>query len=111
MSVLREQLAADNLVLSGYRANDDLASLETHSLQLRNACEIDEMSRRGEAQFHHRDETVAAGNDASVGIELAEEGDRFRETGRPMILEGSGDQDILPIEWRPPRQQKPRSRH
>ena len=70
--VLRQQLAADDLVLSGHRADDDLASLETHPLQLRNACEIDEMGRRGEAQFHHRDEAVAARDDASVGIELAQ---------------------------------------
>ncbi len=54
------------------------------------------MTRHGEAQFHHRDETVAAGDDASIGTELAQERDRFREIGRPMIFEGSGDQDGLP---------------
>jgi hypothetical protein len=45
------------------------------------------MSRHGEAQFHHRNEAVAAGDHASVGIELAQEGDRSRETGWTMILE------------------------
>jgi hypothetical protein len=40
---------------------------------------------------------MAAGDYAGVGIEPAEEGDRFREIGRPMILERSGDQDILPM--------------
>ena len=34
------------------------------------------MARRGETQFHHRNEAMAAGDDASVGIELTEEGDR-----------------------------------
>ena len=62
------------------------------------AGEVDEMGRHGEAQLHHRNEAVAAGDDAGVGIEPAEQGDRFRETGRAMILEGSGDQDVLPSE-------------
>jgi hypothetical protein len=39
---------------------------------------------------------VAAGDDARLGIELAKKRDRFREIGRPMILERSGDQDTLP---------------
>ena len=94
--MLRQQFAADDLVLGGHRADDDFTSFQTHPLQFRDACEVDEMGRHGEAQFHHRNEAVAAGDDASVGIELAEESDRLRETGRPVILEGSGDQDILP---------------
>ena len=56
------------------------------------------MGRHCEAQFHHRNEAVAAGDDASVGIELAKERDRLRKTGWPVILEGSGDQNIFPMQ-------------
>ena len=95
--MLRQQFAADDLVLGGHCADDDLAALETHPLQFRDAREIDEMGRRGEAEFHHRNEAVAAGDHARLGIKLAQEGDRFREVGWPMILERSGDQDVLPL--------------
>ncbi len=55
------------------------------------------MARERETQLHHRDQAVAASEEARVGIELTEKSDRFRKTGRPMILEGSGDQGVLPL--------------
>jgi hypothetical protein len=39
---------------------------------------------------------MAAGDETGVGIQSAKQGDRFRETGRAMILERSGNQEVLP---------------
>ena len=64
--------------------------------QLGDAGKVDEMGRHGEAQLHHRNEAMAAGDETGVGIQPAKQGDRLRETGRAMILERSGNQEVLP---------------
>ena len=95
--MLGQEAVDDDLALGGHRADHDLAALEADAFQLGDAGEVDEMGRHGEAQLHHRNEAVAAGDDAGVGIQPAEQGDRVREAGGAMILEGSGDQVVLPV--------------
>ena len=94
--MLGEDAVHDDFALGGHRADDDLAALETDAFQLGDAGKVDKMGRHGEAQLHHRNEAVAAGDETGVGIQPAEQGDRFRETGRAMILERSGNQEVLP---------------
>lgn len=94
--MLGEEAAHDELVLGGHRADDNFAALETNPFQLGDAGKVDEMGRHGEAQLHHRNEAMAAGDETGVGIQPAKQGDRLRETGRAMILERSGNQEVLP---------------
>ncbi len=53
------------------------------------------MARLGEPQFHHRDQAVAARQQACV-VETAEQGDGFAEAGRAVVFERSRDQARLP---------------
>ena len=56
-----EKLGGDQLVLGRHGADDDVAAVGADALELGDAGEIDEVRRRGEAQLHHRDQAVAAG--------------------------------------------------
>jgi len=75
-------------------------ALDAYALQLGDRREVDEMARRGEAQLHHRDQAVAAGDHARVGIEPAQEADRFGEIGGPVIIECAGNQGRSPMSIR-----------
>src|ERR671930_2361408 len=56
------------------------------------------MLGRGESQLHHRQQAVAAGDDACVRPEPGETGERVVDAGRPLVLERSRDLHV----WSPP---------
>ncbi len=80
-------LESEQFVLGGHGADDDVAAIGLDALEVGNAAEIDQIGRGREAQLHHRDEAVAAGDGAGVLAELGEQTDGFLDRRRAMIVE------------------------
>ena len=80
-----EKLGGDQLVLGHHGADDDVVAVGPDAFEVGDAGEIDEMRRRGEAQLHHRDQAVPAGEGASVVAPLGEQTHRFLDGCRTMI--------------------------
>ena len=57
-------------MLGRHGADDDVVAVGADAFELGDAGEIDEMRRRGEAQLHHRDQAVAAGERAAVVAQI-----------------------------------------
>ena len=60
-------------MLGHHGADDDVVAVGPDAFELGDAGEIDEVRRRGEAQLHHRDQAVPAGEGASVVAPLGEQ--------------------------------------
>jgi hypothetical protein len=65
-----EKVGRDQLVLRSHGANDDVVAVSSYAFEFADAGEIDQVARRGEAQFHHRDEAVAAGERTAIIAEF-----------------------------------------
>ena len=74
-------------MLGGHGADDDVGAVGADALELRDAGEIDQVAGRGEAQLHHRDQAVPAGDGARVVAELGEQRDRILDRCRAMVGE------------------------
>ena len=53
-------------MLSGHRTNNDGAAVCVDATQFAQILEIDQVARLGQAQLHHRDQAVPAGDDADI---------------------------------------------
>jgi len=83
-------------VLGGHRADHHVGSVGPHALEVGQTGEVDEMRRRREAQLHHRDEAVAAGERPRVVAQIGEHGDCISDGFRTVISKGTGYHGILP---------------
>ena len=74
----------DDLVLGRHRADDDFAALDGGRPSVRRSRRGRRDGSAGEPQLHHRNQAVAAGDDARVGVEAAEQARslRSRSAGR-----------------------------
>src|SRR5262249_40085448 len=81
---------ADQLVLRRHRADDDVSAIGANALKIGNAGEVDQMRRSCEAELHHGDEAVPAGEGARVLAKLIEQPDGFSDRCRTMVGERSG---------------------
>ncbi len=66
-------------MLCGHGADHDVAAVSVHALEIADAPEIDQMSGGREPQFHHWNETVAAGQRARLLAKIGKQGDGFRD--------------------------------
>ncbi len=93
---LGKQVGAQHLVLGRAGADHDRIAVFADAAQTVDAVDIDEMRRLGQAQFHHRYQTVAAGQHLAVVAELDKQRQNFIDRVRAMILERSRRHDFPP---------------
>ena len=91
-----QQIGADQLVLRGHGADDDVAAVGADAFEVGDARKVDQMVGRGEPQLHHRDQAVAAGERARVLAEIGEQGDGFVDGFRAVVGECAWDHGFLP---------------
>ena len=86
---LGEPVMRDQLVLGRHRADHDAAPVDADALEIGDVLKVDEMRDRSHPELHHRNEAVAAGDDARLVAQLSEERERGCDVCRPMVLEPS----------------------
>jgi hypothetical protein len=74
-----------------HRADHQLVTLDREPRQLRQAVDVDQRFRLGQAQLHHRDETVAAGDDPRLRAVPLQELEGVRDAVGSLVLEHGGN--------------------
>ncbi len=85
--VLGEQLGLEQVDVAGQRADPDLAALLADVGELGQVVDVDQVLGVGQPQLHHRQQAVAACDDARLGAEPLERRDRALDAGRALVLE------------------------
>lgn len=80
----------------GERADGDVVAGVLDVRQVLHVADVDEHSRLGEAQFHERDEAVAARQEFRFVAVLADERDGFLRGTGPLVLERCGNHCLPP---------------
>src|ERR1700730_19158093 len=83
-------------MLGGHRTNNDGAAVGVDAAQFAQILEIHQMARLGQAQLHHRDRAVPAGDDADIVTVAREDGEGLVEGPWTMILERRGYHNRAP---------------
>ncbi len=78
-----------------------VAALPPDAAELGDAAEIDQMLGRGQAQLHHRDQAVAAGQRPGLVAEIGKQLDRFADGTRPVVSKVTWDHCSLPERFIP----------
>ena len=74
--------------MAGHRADDEIVTVDGDRTQLADQIvDVDQVLRSGEAELHHREQAVPAGDHARVRAELLEERDRMVDAGRAFVRE------------------------
>ena len=89
---------ADHLRLGRHRADDEHTCLLPDTLELGDILEIDKVLGCCESQLHHRNEAVASGDHPRFLAKLAEQGHRFADLGRTMVVEARHDRALAGVE-------------
>ena len=84
---LGEQLGLQQIDVAGQRADSDLVALLPDVGELRQVVDVDQVRRVREPELHHRQQAVAARDDARLGAELLQRRDRALDAGRALVLE------------------------
>ena len=78
----------EQLGVAGHRPDPQLVALEADVGELAGeVVDVDEVLGPGEAQLHHREQRVAAGDEPRLGSELLEQGDGVADAGRALVPE------------------------
>ena len=88
--VLGEQLGLQQVHVAGQRADPDLVALLPDVGEVRQVVDVDQVRRVREPELHHRQQAVAARDDARLGAELLKRRDRALHARRPLVLEWRG---------------------
>ena len=72
--------------MGGHGADGDGATIFLDARQTWDLAEVDDVLGLGQTQLHHRDETVAAGQNLGV-LQLAEQTERFLHRRGAVVLE------------------------
>jgi hypothetical protein len=73
-----DQLAGSQVRVPGGRADHELAAIGADACQLGQPADVDQDLGLGEAQLHHRQQRVAAGQQLGVVAVLSEQAERVR---------------------------------
>src|SRR3989304_1160527 len=91
-------------VVGRQRPDGDGPAVLLDSGEPRNLSEIDEVLGLGQAELHHGEQAVTAGQDFRVILEPAQEGDRLLDAGWAVVIElGRIHGDPPFTSWRPSR--------
>ncbi len=90
------QVRLDQLVLGGHGADDEVVAVGADAFEVGDAGKIDQMGRRGEAELHHRDEAMAAGERPGVVAEIGKQRQRIGNGLRAVVGEGAWYHGFLP---------------
>ena len=80
-----------DVVVAGERPQGDVSVLLFHVAQLTQRPDVDEQGRLGQAEFHEREERMAAGEQLGVVAVLDEQCDRLVQGTGPYVVELGGD--------------------
>jgi len=83
-----DELGFLELGFAGQRADAEEAVVLADPRQTRDPVDVHEVGRACEAELHQGDETLASGEDLGVFAELGQEGCRFIDRARCVVLEG-----------------------
>ena len=83
--------------MPGERADPDLTVLLADVREVREVVDVDKMGRIRQAQLHHRQQAVAAGDDPRLGAEPLKRRDRALDAGRPLVLEWRRSLQLAPL--------------
>ena len=85
--VLGQQLGLEQIDVPRQRADPDLAALLADVGELRQTVDVDQVLGVGQPQLHHRQQAVAARDDARLGAEPLQRRDRALDARRTLVLE------------------------
>src|SRR5439155_1109936 len=97
-----EHLRRFDFPVRRYRADGDHALVFFDSRQAGHLAQVDEVLGLGQAELHHRNQAVTAGEDLGV-VELAEQLESIRDAGRSVVLERGWIHGPLSFSDRPSR--------
>jgi hypothetical protein len=81
----------DEVVLHRHRPDADGVAVLADATQFVDAVEVDQVRRLGEAQLHHRQQAVAAGQQLGITAERAQQVQRLAHGAWCVVLEGGWD--------------------
>jgi hypothetical protein len=88
---LPDQGRLQERAVAGHRADADLVALVGDVVELAEIVDVHEVLGRRQAQLHHRQQAVAAGDDSGVGTEALQQRQRVVDAGGPLVLERGRD--------------------
>ena len=86
--VLAEHRGVQQVGMPGHRADGDLVSLDADVAQVGQVVDVDQTVHVRDAQLHHREQAVPAGDDAGLGPVPFQEVEGVLDAGRAFVLEG-----------------------
>ena len=94
---LAERVAGGQRRVLRQRADRDAIAADIDRVELRDRGDVDQHRGRGEAQLHHRDEAVPAGEQLGVAAVLLEQTQRVLDAGRSDVVECCRNHLALPF--------------
>ena len=98
---LLQQGRVDEVALDGHRTDHDRVALFANAAHRLDPVEVDQVRRLCEAQLHHRQQAVAAGQQLGVAAVLAEQRDSVGDGARRVIVESGRDHLFCLQSWVP----------
>ncbi len=86
-----EQCAPLQITVAGQRADRHVVAAVSDVGQVRQAADVDEDGRRGQAELHQRQQGMASGQEFGVVAVLGEERERLVGGAGPQVVESGGD--------------------
>ena len=86
--MLGEDRRVEDVAVPRHRADDDLVALDAYAHELRDVVDVDQRVRAREAQLHHRQQAVPAGDDARLLTMLGELRERVGDGRRLRVVDG-----------------------
>ena len=95
---LGEQVGLEQLDVARQRPDPDLVALLADVGELAQVVDVDQVLGVRQAQLHHRQQAVPAGDDPRLGAEPLQRGDRALDAGRALVLKrGGGLHELAPV--------------
>ena len=94
--VLAQQFGRLDVHVAGHRADGDVVAVVADVRQVGEATDVDQHARLGEAELHHRQQAVAAGDELGLVAVLADQADGLLGGLGTDVVERGGDH------WAPP---------
>ena len=95
-----QDVGRDEVTVPGQRADRDGVAVEPDVGRLGDAADVDERGREREAQLHHRQQRVAAGEQLGLVAVLAEQRDGLVDRVGAHVVEGGGNHALAPLRSR-----------